>query len=216
MTASLGHHRPRHPPLAAAGRGRRLRAADGVGHPIRAWVKSRPGARTVTVDVLERFRTRSRSGNENAYAADNENAYAADYESIKELQALASELIAILVITHLRKGGDGDDPIEKISGTLGLSGGADAFLILDGNSNGQTLYGRGRDLEEFTKAVRFNRETCRWEILGEAAEVKRSDERSRILEVLKEADTAMTPLSWRCDRDRRKRLTTTGRPTTNR
>ena len=150
-------------------------------------MKSRPSARAVTVDVLERFRTRSRSGNENAYAA--------DYETIKGLQALASELnIAILVITHLRKGGDGDDPIEKISGTLGLSGGADAFLILDGNSNGQTLYGRGRDLEEFTKAVRFNRETCRWEILGEAAEVKRSDERSRILEALKEADTAMTPL----------------------
>jgi hypothetical protein len=108
----------------------------------------------------KRFRTRSRSGNENAYAA--------DYETIKGLQALASELIAILVITHLRKGGDGDDPIEKISGTLGLSGGADAFLILDGNSNGQTLYGRGRDLEEFTKAVRFNREICRWEILGES------------------------------------------------
>src|SRR3984893_5233620 len=123
-------------------------AKEGGIAAIRAWVKSRPNARAVTVDVLERFRTRSRSGNENAYAA--------DYETIKELQALASELnIAILVITHLRKGGDGDDPIEKISGTLGLSGGADAFLILDGNSNGQTLYGRGRDLEEFTKAVRF-------------------------------------------------------------
>jgi hypothetical protein len=162
-------------------------AKEGGIAAIRAWAKSRPNARAVTVDVLERFRTRSRSGNENAYAA--------DYETIKELQSLASELnIAILVITHLRKGGDSDDPIEKISGTLGLSGGADAFLILDGNSNGQTLYGRGRDLEEFTKAVRFNRETCRWEILGEAADVKRSDERSRILEALKEADTAITPL----------------------
>jgi predicted ATP-dependent serine protease len=107
-------------------------AKEGGIAAIRAWVKSRPNARAVTVDVLERFRTRSRSGKENAYAA--------DYETIKQLQSLASELnIAILVITHLRKGGDGDDPIEKISGTLGLSGGADTFLILDGNSNGQTL-----------------------------------------------------------------------------
>jgi hypothetical protein len=137
-------------------------------------VKSRPNARAVTIDVLERFRTRSRSGKENAYAA--------DYETIKDLQSLAAELhIAIIVIAHLRKGDDGDDPVEKISGTLGLSGGADAFLILDGNSNGQTLYGRGRDLEEFTKAVRFNRETCRWEILGDAADVKRSDERPEFL-----------------------------------
>ena len=86
-------------------------AKEGGIDAIRAWVKSRPNARAVTIDVLERFRTRSRSGKENAYAA--------DYETIKELQSLASELnIAILVITHLRKGGDGDDPIEKISGTL--------------------------------------------------------------------------------------------------
>jgi hypothetical protein len=56
-----------------------------------------------------------------------------------------------LVVTHLRKGADDGDPIDKISGTLGLSGGADAFLILDSNSTGQTIYGRGRDLEEIAK-----------------------------------------------------------------
>jgi hypothetical protein len=92
----------------------------------------------VTIDVLERFRARSRIGKENAYAA--------DYDAIKSLQALASELhIAILIIHHLRKGADDGDPIDKISGTLGLSGGADAVLILDSNSTGQTIYGRGRE-----------------------------------------------------------------------
>jgi hypothetical protein len=162
-------------------------AKEGGIDAIRAWVRSRPGARMVTVDVLERFRSRAKNGRENAYAA--------DYETIKELQSLAAELnIAILVITHLRKGADDGDPIDKISGTLGLSGGADAFLILDSNSNGQTIYGRGRDLEEFDKAIRFNRHTCRWEILGEAADVKRSDERSKIIDALKEAEIAMTPL----------------------
>lgn len=61
----------------------------------------------VTVDVLERFRTRSRTGKENAYAA--------DYETIKELQSLAAELrIAILFVTHLRKGADEGDPIPGI------------------------------------------------------------------------------------------------------
>jgi hypothetical protein len=163
-------------------------AKEGGIDAIRAWVKSRPNARMVTVDVLERFRTRSRTGKENAYAA--------DYETIKELQSLAAELrIAILIVTHLRKGADEGDPIDKISGTLGLSGGADAFLILDSNSTGQTIYGRGRDLEEIDKAIRFNRLTCRWEILGETAEVKRSDERSQILEALKDADVPMSPLT---------------------
>jgi RecA-family ATPase len=95
----------------------------------------------VTIDVLERFRARSRGGKDNAYAA--------DYDAIKALQALASELhSAILIIHHLRKGADDGDPIDKISGTLGLSGGADAVVILESNSTGQTIYGRGRDLEE--------------------------------------------------------------------
>ena len=161
-------------------------AKEGGIDAIRAWVKSRPNARMVTIDVLERFRTRPRTGKENAYAT--------DYETIKELQSLAAELrIAILIVTHLRKGADEGDPIDKISGTLGLSGGADAFLILDSNSAGQTIYGRGRDLEEIDKAIRFNRLTCRWEILGETAEVKRSDERSQILEALKDADATMSP-----------------------
>jgi hypothetical protein len=38
--------------------------------------------------------------------------------------------------------------------------------------------------EEIEKAVRFDRETCRWVVLGEAAEVHRSTERDRVLKVL--------------------------------
>jgi hypothetical protein len=50
-----------------------------------------------------------------------------------------------------------------------------------------TLEGRGRDLMELERAVMFNRDACRWEILGEAADVRRSTERSKILDVLKDA-----------------------------
>jgi hypothetical protein len=84
--------------------------------------------------------------------------------------------------------------LSMISGTLGLSGGANSLLILDRDSNGATLYGRGRDIEEMDRAVLFNRETCRWNVLGEAADVRRSSERMLILEVLKAATEAMTPL----------------------
>ena len=44
------------------------------------------------------------------------------------------------------------------------------------------------------RAVRFNRETCRWDVLGEAADVRRSSERASILEVLKVATEALIPL----------------------
>jgi hypothetical protein len=45
-----------------------------------------------------------------------------------------------------------------------------------------TLHIEGRDLtESVEKAIQFDRETCRWVILGEAAEVQRSNERTRVL-----------------------------------
>jgi hypothetical protein len=85
------------------------------------------------------------------------------------------------------------DPFEKVSGTLGLSGAADAVLILDKDTKGETLYGRGRDVEEIEKAVSFDKLTCRWTILGAAAEVRWTDERAEILSVLIGADEPMSP-----------------------
>ncbi len=55
------------------------------------------------------------------------------------------------------------------------------------------LYVRGRDIEEAQHAVTFNKATCRWTIVGDAAEVQRSDTRSKILDVLKRTNVAMGP-----------------------
>jgi hypothetical protein len=49
------------------------------------------------------------------------------------------------------------DAIEKVSGTFGLSGAADTILILDRGSNGATLYGRGRDIEESRRPLSSTR-----------------------------------------------------------
>ncbi len=46
---------------------------------------------------------------------------------------------------------------------------------------------RGRDIPEIETAVQFDKDTCRWSILGAAAEVRRTDERGEILELLKDA-----------------------------
>jgi predicted ATP-dependent serine protease len=73
------------------------RANEGGLDLIRAWIRSKETPRLVVVDVLETFRSRAR-GNDNNY-------YASDYETIKALQAIASETsIAILIIHHVRKG----------------------------------------------------------------------------------------------------------------
>jgi len=47
--------------------------------------------------------------------------------------------IAILIVHHLRKAASDGDVQDKISGTLGLTGAADTFLVLDGAKSGMTL-----------------------------------------------------------------------------
>lgn len=152
---------------------------------IRQWLESKPKARLIIVDVLAQFR----SGR-----GDKESLYESDYKAVKALQALASEFnVAIVIVHHVRKGMRDVDPFEMVSGTMGLTGAADTTIILDRDSNGCTLYARGRDIEEYEKAVTFNRDCCRWIVQGEVAEVRRTDERGAILNALEEATEPMSP-----------------------
>lgn len=162
------------------------RANEGGIDAIRDWLKNHPDARLVIIDVLAMFRSLA-TGKE-------QNPYAADYQAIKGLQQLAGEFgVAIVVVHHTRKGNGDIDPFEAISGTLGLSGAADTGLVLSRDQNGVTLYGRGRDIEEIEMAVTFDRLTCKWLSLGNAGEVRSTEERKVILDVLLDNQEAMTP-----------------------
>jgi hypothetical protein len=160
------------------------RANEGGVEKIEAWIKSVPNPRLIVVDVLQKFR---------ALQGSSQNAYAVDYEAVSGLQKLASEHhVAIVICHHLRKMASDSDAFDKISGTMGLSGAADAALVLDRDGSGEfTLQGRGRDIEEIDLAVRFDKGTCKWQVLGEASDVRRSDERKEILAALREAGRPM-------------------------
>ncbi|MCB1502638.1 MAG: AAA family ATPase [Bauldia sp.] len=162
------------------------RANEGGVAAIRQWIDQHPGARLVIVDVLAMFKAIAKRHDQTLYEA--------DYLAIKELQALAMETgVAFIVVHHTRKSGAESDPFEKVSGTLGLSGAADTTIILDRDQNGCTLYGRGRDIEEIETAVEFDRQFCRWRALGNATEVRRTDERSVILTALTDNREPMSP-----------------------
>ena len=92
--------------------------------------------------------------------------------------------VAIVLVHHQRKM-DAEDPIDTVSGTTGLTGAVDTVLVLNNAGQGMTLYGRGRDIEEIEKAVTFDKDLCIWRVEGEAREVRRSDERSAIIGVLR-------------------------------
>jgi hypothetical protein len=143
---------------------------------IEHWCRSVPKPVLVVVDTLERIRKP---------ATGKGALYSADYEAISGLQKVAAEHgIAIVVLHHDRKS-EADDAFDTVSGTLGLTAAADTILILKRKSGNVVLHARGRDIEESETALQFDKQTCRWTILGSAAEVQRSTERRRIIEALK-------------------------------
>jgi hypothetical protein len=151
---------------------------------IREWTESVSSPRLIVVDVFNKVRPETKRG---------ENPYEADYRALAPLKALADEKsLAVLIVHHTRKM-EADDPFDTVSGTTGFTGAADTVLVLARTSQGSTLYARGRDIEEIETAVQFDKLTGRWSVLGAASEVRRSDERSLILDVLKEAEEAMSP-----------------------
>ena len=84
---------------------------------------------------------------------------------------------------HTRKQ-ESDTPIDAISGTLGIPGCADTIMVLQPS----TLYVTGRDIEESEKAVTFQKNECRWKVLGDAAEVKRSEATKAILSAMSDTE----------------------------
>jgi hypothetical protein len=158
------------------------RIDNGLMAELDKWRLSCANPRLIIVDVFLKVRPPRKKG---------EDPYSADYDAVTPLQRYAGEhRLAIVLVTHTRKM-EAEDPLESISGTNGVTGAADAVLVLNRDSKGTTLYGRGRDIEEIETAMRFD--GGRWSILGDADEVRKSDERRKIVAALKEAGDEQTP-----------------------
>lgn len=161
------------------------RLAVGGFDVIRSWIVAQPEPRLVIIDTLAMVRAPKQR---------DESSYDSDYAAVHELRALATETgVAIVVVHHLRKA-DSDDAFDTVSGTLGLTGAPDSILILKRDSAGNvTLHGKGRDLVEIEKAATFDRESCLWRIDGDAAEIRRSTERSAVLDAIDDAGEPIGP-----------------------
>lgn len=135
------------------------------------------GLKCIVIDTLARIRqpTASRSGN----------IYQIDYEAISALKQLADRFgVAIVLVTHLRKT-PSEDPLEEVTGSMGISGAADTVLVLKRGRHQAdgVLHVIGRDVPEEELAMSFD--GCRWKILGKARERDLSTTQSEILDALK-------------------------------
>jgi hypothetical protein len=148
---------------------------------LEVWIKSVEAPRLIWIDTLAKIR---------ALAGRNEPPYAADYRAIEGVQRLAGEYgVGVVFNTHLRKMASEDDALDEVSGTLGLTGAADTIIVMKRHSGMMKICVRGRDIEEAEFAAEFNRDTCRWRLVGAAEETFRGQERQAIIAALKDAGT---------------------------
>lgn len=161
------------------------RLNDGGLEMIRVWLQSKPEARLVIVDTFAKVKARS-TGRGTQYEE--------DYDSLSGLKALADEFnVGIVVVTHTRKT-PAEDVYDEIIGGVGLTGSADASLVLK-RERGQAdgfLHATGRDIEEREAALMFHKDTGLWSLLGDAEDYRRSKEQNEILRCIIDNE-AMTP-----------------------
>ena len=153
------------------------RLGDGGLEALEAWLNAHPDARLVVIDTLAKFRA-GQAG---------KNIYKEDYEAVEPLVELAADHnVAVLIVHHLRKLG-ADDPLDQVSGSMDLTGGADGALVLN-RERGRAdayLYVTGRDIEEEKElALSWDSTTATWKIAGDAEEYRNSRERQEVEECL--------------------------------
>lgn len=154
---------------------------DGIGE----WCRDVDEPRLVIIDTLQRVRAPKLQGQSD---------YDADMEATAGLMRLAAQHsgLSVLINHHDRKQ-DAGDVFDTVSGTLGLQGGVDTIAILKKSGQGMTLHIKGRDLEDdVEKAMFFDKDSCHWEIRGEAQQVYQSDRQTDVLTLLREQGP-MTP-----------------------
>lgn len=136
--------------------------ADDLEEQISSFLLSHPDTVLIVVDTFQMVR-----GNTN------DPSYGSDYQDMQKLKRIADNHgITILLVHHLRKQGD-RDPVNRLSGTTGISGAVDAVFVLDRRDRAQNaalLVCTGRDVEYRELELRFSKERCVWDLVSDSAE----------------------------------------------
>ena len=136
---------------------------NGLFDELEDFLKKHPDTGLIVIDTLQRVRGATYG---------KEGAYAADYREVGAIKAFADKHnVSVLLVHHLRKMKDDGDPFNMISGTNGIMGAADTTMVLTKEKRGDenaTFSVIGRDIESSDTILRFNKDTCYWENLGDA------------------------------------------------
>ena len=88
--------------------------------------------------------------------------YAGDYDDITALKTISDKFgIAVVVVHHVRKMKDANDPFNEVTGSTGITGAADTSFILRRSRSSEmgTLLATGRDIEYQELTLKFDNGT---------------------------------------------------------
>ena len=131
----------------------------GLEEQITDFLTEHSATKLVIIDTLQKVRDSKGS-------AGKAGMYGNDYDDISSIKRIADEHdISIILVHHLRKLKDGDDPFNEVSGSTGITGAADTNYVLKRkrSSKDATLLACGRDVEYQELTLRF--QDLKWELV---------------------------------------------------
>ena len=132
---------------------------EGLEEQIELFVQRHPDTVLIIIDTLQKVRK-----------PQGDNAYASDYDDAGAVKRIADQLgVCIVMVHHTRKQKD-SDPMNMISGTTGMPGAADGYLILQNRKEDECaiLYCNGRDIESRELKLAFQKDSHRWQLVADS------------------------------------------------
>lgn len=133
-----------------------------------------PNIRVVVIDTLQFIKFRQ---------GRSESAYECDYRTGRELKQYAEKNhLAIVVVTHTTKMLHIEDDMANVSGTNGVTGAADAVIVLNKDNRMDKeakMFITGRKVRQSLHSIVFNDEDCQWHYVGIAEESSNKEEREQ-------------------------------------
>lgn len=133
----------------------------GLEQQIEQYLTDYPMTKLVIIDTFQKVReSKSISGKNGMYAG--------DYDDISALKGISDQYgIAVVVVHHVRKLRDANDPFNEVTGSTGITGAADTSFILKRSRSSETgtLLATGRDIAYQELTLKFNKGSHLWELV---------------------------------------------------
>lgn len=146
---------------------------DGLLKYLESTLESHPEIKLIIIDTFQKIR---------GQAGSREGAYQYDYREmgiVKEFMDKHGK--SVLFVHHNRKMVDKEDSFNMISGTNGIGGAADTAFVITKTSRSSKdaiLHITGRDVESSELTMNFDRNTCRWNLIGNTEEIAEQNRRT--------------------------------------